>query len=187
MGRRSSRTQCTVPCPLQLGTAAVMVSRNRSMGTAFCLEIQCTAPHVHPTGTATMASVETGEQGDGVHLEHAHRPMSIQLAVAVMASGTGSMGMAFCLRNTVHRPTSNWHKASGVMASGIGGAAGTAFCPCHSAPSHVHPTGTVAVMASGTGAWDGVLSGTQCTVPCPSNWHSCCNGIRNRGMGRRSV
>ncbi|GBO24206.1 hypothetical protein AVEN_163439-1 [Araneus ventricosus] len=66
-----------------------------------------------------------------------------------------------------------------VMASGTGH--GVAIC---TSLSHVHPTGTVAVMASCTGAWGGDL---YITVPCPPNQYSCCHGIRYVDMGRRSV
>ncbi|GBN97312.1 hypothetical protein AVEN_144395-1 [Araneus ventricosus] len=66
-----------------------------------------------------------------------------------------------------------------VMASDTGH--GVTIC---TSLSHVHPTGTVAVMASGTGTWGDVL---YITVPCPPNRYSCCDGLRNGDMGRGSV
>ncbi|GBL81603.1 hypothetical protein AVEN_93401-1 [Araneus ventricosus] len=54
---------------------------------------------------------------------------------------------------------------------------GSAFCP-----PRIHRIGSVAVMASGTGTWVGVLSSSY-----PSNWFSYCHGIRHRDVGRSSV
>ncbi|GBL85892.1 hypothetical protein AVEN_63209-1, partial [Araneus ventricosus] len=52
---------------------------------------------------------------------------------------------------------------------------------------HVHPTDTVAVMASDTGTWGSVLSIGLSVAPCPFNRFGCRNGIRHGDMGRNSV
>ncbi|GBN09017.1 hypothetical protein AVEN_90928-1 [Araneus ventricosus] len=52
--------------------------------------------------------------------------------------------------------------------------------------SHAHSTGSVAIMASGTGAWGGILS-VPAVVPCPFNRFGCHYGIRHGGMGRNFV
>ncbi|GBM82054.1 hypothetical protein AVEN_240185-1 [Araneus ventricosus] len=62
-----------------------------------------------------------------------------------------------------------WHQAQGHGATS-----------CHQHWSHVHSTGSVAVMASGTRTWGDVLSPTL--LPCPFNWFSCRNGIRHKDM-----
>ncbi|GBO11671.1 hypothetical protein AVEN_166211-1 [Araneus ventricosus] len=136
--------------------------------------------HVHP---AFSCATGIRYQGHGrafcqyKSLSHAHPTGS----VAVMASGTRKNAAAFCQYNSLSMsilPVQllSWHQASGKERRSVSithcpmsilpvqllswhqtRGHGAAFCQYNSL-SHVHPTGSVAVMPSDTGTWRAVLS-----------------------------
>ncbi|GBN49350.1 hypothetical protein AVEN_211523-1 [Araneus ventricosus] len=206
------RLEHSAPTPCPFNWHIAVRHQEQGHGDGVLAPEHSALSYVHPTGTVAVMASGTVEQGTAFFLEHS-APSYVHptATVAVMASGMRSMGRRSA-QNTVRRPMSIQLAQLSVMASEQGH--GTAFYLEHSAPSHVHPTGHsccngIREQEHGTAFClehayrptsiqlaqlpyirncirGRVLSRTQCTVPCPSNCYSCCNGIREQSTGRRS-